>query len=183
MAVEVYKALIIGPPNVGKTSLLRRYNQGEFSESYSATVGVDMKAQTFEFPDGRIVVTVVDVGGQQSFLGLRNRFFQGAHHVILVFDLSDRATFDEVPNWYSALSDHLCLPDDVHLGGALVGNKADLDESRTVSTLEGQLLADLISFDYFETSAKTGLNVTELFINTATTARERRRMILGESVQ
>ncbi|MHA2188626.1 MAG: Rab family GTPase [Candidatus Thorarchaeota archaeon] len=171
MSAEIYKALILGPPNVGKTSLIRRYLEDAFSESYTATVGVGMNVASFEFPDGKIVLSVVDIGGQQSFTALRGRFYLGSHHVIFVYDRTSRETFDNIPKWYESLNRGPFMTDDEALCGSLVANKSDKADEIQVSTQDGKHLANLLSLEYFETSAKTGEGVSELFIQAATTSR------------
>ena len=69
LAVELYKAIIVGAPSVGKSSLVRRYQTGEFKETHTATVAADLSAITFDFPEGKVVLTVVDVGGQETDCG------------------------------------------------------------------------------------------------------------------
>ena len=172
LATEVYKAVVLGPPNVGKSSLIRRHQIGEFSENYTATVGLDMKATTFSFPDASVVLTVVDIGGQETFSGLRSRFFAGAHHMILVFDKTDRSTFDLIPEWHGSLTKNVNIPDHLFPSGSLVGNKADLEESIQVTTEEAKRLADILTLEYFDASAKTGLNVAEIFLHAASESRQ-----------
>jgi small GTP-binding protein len=157
---------------VGKSSLVRRYLSDTFQPDYTATVGVDMKPSMVDFPDGRVVMSIVDLGGQESFTSLRNRFYQGSHHVILVYDVTNRETFDAIPKWYESLNQGVCLPEEVALGGTLVGNKVDVTEKIVVDTEEGQQLADLLSLAFFETSAATGKSVAELFIHAASSCRE-----------
>lgn len=171
MSIEVFKIILAGPRNVGKTSLLRRYLSGEFEPHYTATVGVNLNVATLDFPDGRVVLDVVDLAGQQSFVSLRNRFYQGTHHLILVFDKTDRSTFEEVPKWYDAITKGACPSAGMHLTGSLVGNKADVAEKLVVTTEEGIDLAKLLSMEYFEASAKTGQNVSEIFLHAAVTCR------------
>ena len=174
MSVELYKAIIVGPPNVGKSSLVRRYQSDEFRETHTATIGADLSAATFEFPEGRVVLTIADIGGQETFAGLRNQFYQGAHHLIMVYDMTDKSTFERITNLHEALTEKICIQRDEFLGGSLVANKADMSDEVEVSSQEGQLLADLLTLKYFETSAKTGMNVSELFHYAAAESRRLR---------
>jgi small GTP-binding protein len=174
LAIELYKAIIVGPPNVGKSSLVRRYQNDEFRETHTATIGADLSAATFEFPEGRVVLTIADIGGQESFAGLRNQFYQGAHHLILVYDVTDRSTFERVTDLHEALTEKICIQREDFLGGSLVANKSDMEEEAKVTTNEGQLLADLLTLKFFETSAKTGSNVSNLFHHAAAESRRLR---------
>ncbi len=173
LSVELYKAIIIGPRNVGKSSLVRRYLEDIFTETYTATVGVNMHAANMNFPDGTVVLSLVDLGGQESFTLLRSRFYQGAHHVMLIYDCTERETFDQIVDWYENLALSFCQAEKNPISGALVSNKCDLSEEIEVTPQEGKQLADVLCLDFFETSAKTGDGVGELFINAATTSRTR----------
>jgi Ras-related protein Rab-8A len=174
VSVELYKAIIVGPPNVGKSSLVRRYQSDEFREAHTATIGADLSAATFEFPEGRVVLTIADIGGQESFAGLRNQFYQGAHHLIMVYDVTVRSTFNRITDLHEALTEKICIQRDDFLGGSLVANKSDMKEDAQVTTQDGQLLADLLTLKFFETSAKTGMNVSELFHFAAAESRRLR---------
>ena len=171
VSVELYKAIIVGAPNVGKSSLVKRYQNDEFKEAHTATIAAELSAATFEFPEGRVVLTIVDVGGQESFMGLRHQFYQGAHHLIMVYDVTSRSTFDRIPDLYRALTDKICIQREKFLGGSLVANKSDMKDQAQVSSQDGQLLADLLTLTFFETSAKTGMNVSELFHHAAAESR------------
>jgi len=180
LTAEVYKTLIVGPRNVGKSSLVRRYLLGRFETTYTATVGADLSVATFDFPEGTIVLSVVDLGGQQTFAALRNRFYQGAHHVILVYDKTDRSTFEDIPKWYETLTDGIRMPSYIFLAGSLVANKVDMTDAAEVTEEEGRQLADLLSMKYFEASAKTGTNVAEIFIHAASSCRARIKSSIAE---
>ena len=180
LTAEVYKTLIVGPRNVGNSSLVRRYLLGRFETTYTATVGADLSVATFDFPEGTIVLSVVDLGGQQTFAALRNRFYQGAHHVILVYDKTDRSTFEAIPKWYETLTEGIRMPSYIFLAGSLVANKVDLTEDAEVTEEEGRQLAHLLSMKYFEASAKTGVNVAEIFIHAASSCRARIKSNLAE---
>ena len=180
LTAEVYKTLIVGPRNVGKTSLVRRYLLGRFETTYTATVGADLSVATFDFPEGTIVLSVVDLGGQQTFAALRNRFYQGAHHVILVYDKTDRSTFEDIPKWYETLTDGIRMPSYIFLAGSLVANKVDMTDAAEVTEEEGRQLADLLSMKYFEASAKTGINVAEIFLHAVSSCSARIKSEIAE---
>jgi small GTP-binding protein len=163
LAAELYKTLIVGPPNAGKSSLVRRYQSDEFRDTYGATIAADMSVMQFDFPEGKVVLTVVDIGGQETFAGLRNRFYSGAHHLILVYDATSRESFEKIAPLYEALTEKICIQRDQFLGGSLVANKTDLVDNIAVPEEEGKLLANLLTLEFFSTSAKTGKNVAELF--------------------
>ncbi|MBD3405732.1 MAG: GTP-binding protein [Candidatus Lokiarchaeota archaeon] len=168
---RVYRTLIVGPRNVGKTSLVKRYLYDSFEESYTATVGVDMSVYDLQFPDGRVVVTVLDLAGAQTFQSLKNRFYWDTHHIIAVYDITDKSTFETIPNWYNTISEGLCIPGSLALSGCLVANKVDSRMDNQVDPMEAKLLASLLSWEYYETSAKSGKNVSELFVHAAISCR------------
>jgi len=177
VAAELYKAIIVGAPSVGKSSLVRRYQTNEFREDHTATVAADLSAIMFDFPEGKVVLTIVDVGGQETFAGLRNRFYEGAHHLILVYDMTNKETFKRITPLYEALTEKICIQRDKFLGGSLVANKSDLRHEAVITEQEGRLLADLLQLEYFETSARTGSNVTEMFMHAAAESRRLRHSV------
>ncbi len=177
MAAELYKAIIVGAPSVGKSSLVRRYQTNEFREDHTATVAADLSAIAFDFPEGKVVLTIVDVGGQETFAGLRNRFYEGAHHLIMVYDMTNKETFKRITPLHEALTDKICIQRDKFLGGSLVANKCDLKDEAVITEQEGRLLADLLQLEYIETSARTGHNVPQMFLHAAAESRRLRHNV------
>ncbi|MFW9908596.1 MAG: Rab family GTPase [Candidatus Thorarchaeota archaeon] len=167
MTVEIYKILVLGPPNAGKTSIVTQFTESDFQESYSPTVGLNIKISEVTLPEGVVKMTVMDLGGQDSFSELRKTYYRGAHYVMFVYDMTDVSHFAEIPKWYEGICLDLCESMGGFFPGALVANKADLAENQQVETRRGKQLAQLLNLDYFETSAKTGENVGELFIHAA----------------
>ncbi len=167
MAAELYKAIIVGAPSVGKSSLVRRYQTGEFKETHTATVAADLNAITFDFPEGRVVLTVVDVGGQETFAGLRHTFYMGSNHVLFVYDMTNKETYKRITPLYDALNGKICIQGGNRLVGSLVANKSDLRAEAVISKQDGEMLANLLDLKYFETSARTGENVSEVFLYAA----------------
>ena len=110
---------------------------------------------------------MVDVGGQETFAMLRHTFYVGSHHVIFVYDMTNKETFKRITPLYEALSDKICIQGNKHLMGSLVANKSDLKNQIVIEEEEGRMLANLLDLDYFETSARTGENVSEMFVHAA----------------
>ncbi len=164
MTVPVYKVLLVGEPNVGKSSLIRRMLLGEFDENYSATVGVDLSAMAVTLDGGRsVILTVIDLGGQEDFTGLRTHYYKDAHFSVLVYDIANRKSFESLPEWYEGLSVALTGKSDSRLPGILVGNKKDIETLAQVETVEANDFAQKLGWQFIETSAKSGLNVETLF--------------------
>ncbi|MHA1909521.1 MAG: Rab family GTPase, partial [Candidatus Thorarchaeota archaeon] len=112
-----------------------------------------------------VILTVIDLGGQDDFSSLRTQYYKGAHYSILVYDVTSRESFECLPEWYAGILKNLDLSGSGHdkLPGFLVGNKIDLDAEREVSSKDGRIYADLIGWQFWESSAKTGKNIKEIF--------------------
>jgi small GTP-binding protein len=161
-----FKFVILGDHEVGKSSIIRRFVDKKFSEDYRATIGLNVLTHTFEFFGNEIGVTLYDLGAQKFFRRFRKVYYSGTQAAFIVFDLSNRDSFDNVLNWYQELKEFTF---DEEIPIVLVGNKSDLNEERQVFYQEGVKLAnklsekDLIKLSYIETSALTGVNVEDAF--------------------
>ncbi len=161
-----FKFVILGNHEVGKTSIIRRFVEGTFSELYRATIGLNILSHTFEFFGNEIGVTLYDLGAQKFFKRFRKIYYSGAQAAFIVFDLSNRESFDNATNWYEELREFV---PDVDVPIVLVGNKSDLAEERNIFYQEGVKLANTLSekekikISYIETSALTGENVQDAF--------------------
>ncbi len=164
MTVPVYKILLVGNPNVGKSSLIRRLLLGEFDETYQATVGVDLSAAPINIDEeSPVILTLIDLGGQDDFGSLRTQYYKDAHYALLVYDITSRESFTSLPDWLKGMEVAL----DRELPGMVIGNKNDMNSQRVVSELDGRSFADSINWPFFETSAKTGENVEIVFSRVA----------------
>ncbi|MFX1309668.1 MAG: Rab family GTPase, partial [Promethearchaeota archaeon] len=161
-----FKFVIVGDHEVGKTSIIRRFVEQRFTEDYRATIGLNVLSHEFEFFGNNIGVTLYDIGAQKFFRRFRKVYYSGTQAAFLVFDLSNRESFDNIKNWYEELK--LFTPgEDIPI--VIVGNKTDLIEQRRVMYQEGAKLANNLSksekikISYIETSALTGSNVEDAF--------------------
>lgn len=153
-----FKAVVVGDGGVGKTTLIIRYSERRFRESYIPTIGVQFTVKETTYNDNAVEILLYDIAGQDEFRFLRESFYQGSDAAIIVFDVTDMLSFVSVKNWYEELRRFL---------GAipifLLGNKVDLTEKREVTQSTAQNLAANLGIQFFETSAKTGQNVSALF--------------------
>ena len=95
----VFKTLLIGNSSVGKSSLLLRFADNIFQETFYPTIGVDFKIRTFDYEGSIIKLQMWDTAGQEKFKTITSAYYKGAQGVILVFDLCDRKTFQDIQNW------------------------------------------------------------------------------------
>ncbi|EJT98185.1 ras-domain-containing protein [Dacryopinax primogenitus] len=155
------KILLIGDSSVGKSSLLLRFSDQSFlsEEESSATIGVDFKVQRIEVDGVKYKLSIWDTAGQERFRTITSSYYRGAQGVILVYDVSSRESFDDLPRWFTELETY-CGPS---VAKVIVGNKIDKEFSRRVPTAEGQAYAERMGALFLESSAKRGIHVDEVF--------------------
>lgn len=160
---HTFKAIIIGPGAVGKTSIINRFVKDEFVLKYKLTIGTDFLTKTIEYkPNKKAKLQIWDIGGQERFKFLRRSFYDGANGAFLVFDLSRGRTYQEIKTWLSEMYQIM----EKKIPFILVGNKSDLldkigeliDRNEVEKFVKGEKSI------YIETSAKTGDNIEEAFI-------------------
>lgn len=156
--LEKCQLLIVGDTQVGKTSILSRYVNGEFNANYLATVGVDFLSKDVEYDGKKIRVKIYDTAGQERYVTLAKSFFNNAEGILIVYDVTNKETFDNLKFWIQSFKSY--NNEERSLPAILVGNKIDA-ENREVNKEEGEELGRENGFQYFETSAKTGENIEE----------------------
>ncbi|RLN60568.1 hypothetical protein BBP00_00005909 [Phytophthora kernoviae] len=149
------KLLLLGDSGVGKTSLMRVFSGDEFSESMLATAGVDFKLRHINVGEDEITLQIWDTAGQERFHRITATYYKGANGIVLVYDVSDRRSFDNVGYWMNNIRQY-SSPSQMP-AMLLVGNKIDLP-NRVVSLEEGQAAASQYGCRFIETSAKTSEN-------------------------
>ena len=163
----IYKICVVGDGGVGKTSMVLRYCENSFKESYIMTIGSNFSTKSVELPnhpDIAVRLQIWDLAGQKHFSFVRPPFYRGLTGLVYVFDLTRRSSFQNLLEWKDEVEKVVSGKPSI-----LVGNKIDLadaedDSKREISTQEGEsLMGELGSLAYFEGSAKEGIGVSKVF--------------------
>lgn len=164
----VLKFIITGDAAVGKSSLLVRLTDQRFLSNPDPTLGVEFGSKLIEIPEeGKIIkLQCWDTAGTESFRSITRSYYRGAAGCLLVYDVTNRASFLDARSWLADVRAHA----DPHLTCILVGNKVDLcDEGaanhkrREVPTAEAEWWAKEEGLLFVEASAKSGRNVDWAF--------------------
>ena len=157
---DAVKIVVIGDQSVGKTCISGRLVDGTFKSDEKSTIGASF-VTTYLPIDGRnIKIVIWDTAGQEKYRSMVGMYYRGASVALICYDITSRSSFLSVEGWHKDLMK--VAPQDISL--ALVGNKTDLENEREVPTNEAKELADKIGAIHYEVSAKSGQNVTELFV-------------------
>ena len=149
--------LIIGDSTVGKTSIITRFANGTFNSNYLATVGLDNFTKDEIIDNKTIRIKIWDTAGQERYKSLTKGFFRNAEGVMLVYDVTNSETYENLKYWMQSIKNNLGNSiDDIPI--IIIGNKIDCQE-REVSVEEAENFWKEQGFAYFETSAKTGENI------------------------
>ncbi|EMS16832.1 small GTPase EhRabF4, putative [Entamoeba histolytica HM-3:IMSS] len=159
MNLNIYKICLVGDQSVGKTSLVNRYAKGGFSTNEKATIGANFIATSYIKQGQEIKLALWDTAGQEKYRSMVSMYYRGSRGAVIVYDVTNRTTFEDIRGWYDEI--FKAEPDVVCM---LVGNKADNNQERLVSSEEGEELAKELGILFSEASAKTGDNVKETFI-------------------
>lgn len=162
----VLKIVMAGDGNVGKTSLVRRFCEGKFSESRVTTIGVDFQTKVVQLPEITVKLSIWDMAGQERFKVVRSGFYRGSLAAALAFDLTDPVSVDNLPHWHEEIE--TAVPNQRYV---VVGNKADL--APTVEVARARAFAEHIGALYLETSALSGEGVSKFFYALAMIAAQR----------
>jgi Ras-related protein Rab-1A len=157
-----FKIIVIGDPSVGKTSLILRFTDRAFRQTYLPTIGTNLSEKEVTFEKRKAKLVMWDIAGQSKFNTFRKNFYNGARGIIVVFDLTNAETFTNTKAWYN---------DAVAVIGKvpcyMLGNKLDLADKRAVNDKEIEGLAKELGCDVLLTSALTGKHVDKAFSDLA----------------
>ncbi|VDN54793.1 unnamed protein product [Dracunculus medinensis] len=175
----LFKLLLIGDSGVGKSCLLLRFADDTYTESYISTIGVDFKIRTIELDGKTIKLQIWDTAGQERFRTITSSYYRGAHGIIVVYDITDQESFNNVKQWLTEIERYACE----NVNKLLVGNKCDLTTKRTVEESAAKMdygyfktfqeYADQLGIPFLETSAKSATNVEQAFLTMAAEIKNR----------
>jgi small GTP-binding protein len=156
------KLILTGDFMVGKTSLIKRFVENQFKESYISTLGVEISKKTVEVGEKTYVNFIIwDIGGQlPNMIPYRARFYNGANSAFIVIDRTREDHLDSIERWYNEIKG--AVPNNIAI--VIVGNKSDLTDEIVISEDQIKEVADKFGFHYIFTSAKTGENVNDTFL-------------------
>uniref|UniRef100_UPI00398F5105 ras-related protein Rab-13-like n=1 Tax=Pristiophorus japonicus TaxID=55135 RepID=UPI00398F5105 len=155
----LFKLLLIGDSGVGKTCLIIRFADDNFNSTYISTIGIDFKIKTVDVDGKKIKLQVWDTAGQERFKTITTAYYRGAMGIILVYDITDEKSFENIQNWMKSIKENASAS----VERMLLGNKCDMENKRKVLKDKAEKLAKDHGIRFFETSAKSSLNVEEAF--------------------
>ncbi len=159
------KLLLIGNSGVGKSCILLRFIDDSFDEQSNSTIGVDFKIRTVEVDSKVYKLQIWDTAGQERFRTITSSYYRGAHGVIIVYDVTNQQSFNDVKTWMTEVDRYKNASQTTVK--ILVGNKSDLVAKRVVPYNVGKEFADENGLTFLETSSKGGDNIERVFLGIA----------------
>ena len=156
-----FKIILLGNSNVGKTSIYYYYTKKIFLEGYKSTVGVDFSTEFKTILGKNVRLNIWDTAGQEKYRSTISKYFKGADACFLIFDLTDINSFNDLEIWYELFNEKSTILNN-NENIVLLGNKCDIDEKKVDQDLIDKFINDK-KFQYFETSAKEGINIDKAF--------------------
>ena len=158
-----FRVVLLGEATVGKTSLLRRYTENVFEEEYKKTLGTTFATKEVEVKDEAgdtrgVKLSIWDMGGQSTYRELRRQYMKGSSAAIIVYDVTKPESFMAMNNWFESFRE-VCPDAPIFI----CANKVDLADKRMVPQEPGMMLRDWFQSEYYETSAKDGTRVNDVF--------------------
>lgn len=159
----LFKYIIVGDTAVGKSCLLLQFTDKRFQAIHDLTIGVEFGSRNISLDNQEIKLQIWDTAGQEKFRSITHSYYRGAVGALLVYDITRRDTFEHVTTWLDDCKKY--SNQDITI--MLIGNKADLENSRDVTKEEGMKFAEKNGIFFLETSSKTSKNVDDAFIDVA----------------
>eukprot|EP00411_Alexandrium_monilatum_P031105 CAMPEP_0175374566 /NCGR_PEP_ID=MMETSP0095-20121207/23313_1 /TAXON_ID=311494 /ORGANISM="Alexandrium monilatum, Strain CCMP3105" /LENGTH=265 /DNA_ID=CAMNT_0016672797 /DNA_START=34 /DNA_END=831 /DNA_ORIENTATION=+ len=155
---HLFKLVLIGDSGAGKSSLLLRFADDTFTDSYITTIGVDFRFKTIAIGKKNVKLQIWDTAGQERFRTITSAYYRGADAIVLVYDVTDRESFAHIDDWLTDINRYV----NQSTVKVLIGNKTDR-EDRQVTTEEAKKKAETLGLAFLEASAKQATNVEATF--------------------
>ena len=155
----LFKILLIGNSNVGKSSLFLRFVDEIWKENFVPTIGVDFKIKSIKIDNKIIKLQIWDTAGQERFKSILSSYYKGANGILLLYDITNVNSFKSLSNWLIDIEKNSSK----NVKKILIGNKCDLNELRKIPINKGKEFADTYNMKFIETSAKNNVNINECF--------------------
>lgn len=156
----IMKIILIGDSGVGKTNLLSQFARGIFNPDSKTTIGVEFATKTIKLPNGKIVKAQIwDTAGQERYRAITQGYYRNAEGAIILYDITSSISFQSVGKWLEEIRQHR----DPTIDLMLIGNKSDLESSRSVDIGSAKTFAENNKMLFMETSAKESTNVQAAF--------------------
>ena len=156
-----FNIIVVGESGVGKSQIISRIWGDEFNPNSRATIGIDFKMINIHVKNKNIKFKVWDTAGQERYKSLASSFFRNVQGIILVYDVSNKESFEDLKIWLDSIKSNLGSSEN-NVKKIIIGNKIDLD--REVTKDEAETFCKQLKIEYFETSAKENVNVKEAFL-------------------
>ena len=157
------KIIFTGDIYVGKTSIINVLTGHKFNNDYEASIGVDFFSKTIKYKGKIIKLQIWDSAGQEKFRSLIPNYIRGSSLVFIVYDISNRKTFDSLQSWVDFVNNI------ENSNIVIIGNKIDLDSKREVTKEEGEKFCKEKNYEFFEVSAKDDTNLNDMLFNSVAT--------------
>ncbi len=150
----LFKVVIIGDAGVGKTNILQRFINNKFSDDYQCTLAVDFLSKSMPIKGQNVRIQFWDTAGQERFAAIAQTYYQGAQGAIVVYDITNRRSFDRLKNWIQNIKN--VTGENCQI--LIIGNKTDLNHKRAIEFSEAQKFTQGLNIAFCETSAMDSKN-------------------------
>ncbi|KAL1452793.1 hypothetical protein WDU94_006988 [Cyamophila willieti] len=169
---QIYKILVLGDSNVGKTCIVHRFCDETYYDTYISTIGIDFKQKIIDLDDVPTKLQIWDTAGQERFRTLTTAYYRGAMGILLMYDVTNMESFQHLTYWLKNIEEN-ASPDVVKV---LAGNKSDVKNQRAVQTKDAQMVRNIKRLIREQTRLQVNINIEEAFLTLARLIREQTRL-------
>ena len=159
---EKIQIILVGESDVGKTSLIRRYTNNIFNSNHLETIGIEFYNKEEKINNKIIQIKFWDTAGQEIFHSLTKNFYRKADGIIIVYDITNKESFERVQDWIKSIYDNTDTYKEIQM--IIVGNKIDLEEMREITKEDGIKIGKYYEIDFYEASAKNAEGINKFMI-------------------